>query len=382
MIKFKINQNKDLLIVFISLFLLFIALMYWVGWQTDLPAHVQIAIDKLENKDFFSGNFLMYTLLNVFTGFSGHRNVMKIVLCVFLAFTTTWKYFISKEYLRSYMSKQKSVIISISLLVIYIVPVFYFLKIFDIFLSANNMYLGYYVPNVWHNSTIIFLFPFAVLLYLYSNKQLIEFDIKRNILISILVVLNVFIKPSFFFVFIIIYPFMLLSKYGLKRAIKYLFLPVISGFVSLFIVYSTIYNSNDGSSVAITFEKIINFEFWLNNGKYLLMSLLFPVLFFSVYYKKVLTDFEFWYLLGLIISSIGIYFMCIEVGPRATHGNFYWQIVITMWLVFFYISKMLFSNKKSDILPLKQHVLKIIYFLHVIMGLVYISKILITQNFG
>ncbi len=67
------------------------------------------------------------------------------------------------------------------------------------------MYLGKTVSNVWHNSTIIFLFPFALILFWEEYKIIYKkgyCNKGKILLVFILVVLNALIKPSFLFVFI------------------------------------------------------------------------------------------------------------------------------------------------------------------------------------
>lgn len=209
----------DIYVVFVIQVLVFASIILFVGYNnTDLPAHIEIAQERLVNNDWFSGNFLFYTLLNLFSLLTGNWIVMSIVLCLMLATATTVKYLITKSVLSQYLPNSFAVYCSFSLLFVYIIPVFAYLKIFGIFLSTNSMYLGYYVPNVWHNSTTIFLFPFAIFLFFLSCKQLECYCFKRNWIITLLVILNVFIKPSFFFVFVCAYPLMLLYKYGLKKS--------------------------------------------------------------------------------------------------------------------------------------------------------------------
>lgn len=357
--------------------------MYWVGWKTDLPAHVKIANDMLVNEKLFSGNFILYFIINLFSGFSGDRNTMKIVLCLLLALATTLKYAIIKVYFSEFTSLVHAKVIATSMLFVYIIPIMFFLKPFGVFLKANNMYLGYFVPNVWHNSTIIFLFPFAIWLYLLSYKQIIEFNGKRNFLIIILVILNVFIKPSFFFVFLCAYPIMLFIKYRFKYQFWYSIIPVFVGVICLLIVYSTIYNAaNDNTSVIISFKTVFQPQFWKDKGLYLLTSLFFPFLYFFTNTKRCIKDKEFFYLFFILSSAIGIYFVCSETGLRASHGNFYWQIIIAVWLVFLFVVKNMYKEYIVRGFTTEVKIYFALYIAHVLMGMVYLIKILICKDFG
>lgn len=376
-------RKVDIYALFTLSLLLFLTIMVHLSGNTDLPAHVKIAMNMNTMGNLFSGNFVLYLLINLFSFFTGKLTFMKIVLCVLLAIAITLRYHIVQRYLNCFMLEKKSQLLSFSLSVIYIVPLFYFLKVFGIFLNTNSMYFGYFVPNVWHNSTIIFLFPFAILLYLLSVKQYHEFDRKRNFLICLLVVLNVLIKPSFFFVFIVAYPFMIVLHKGFSQSVKYILLPLISGLISLLYVYSTIYNGNDGSEVIISFQNVLNFDFWITNIQYLVISLFLPILYFIVNYKVLVKDWEFLYVLLLFIVSVGIFYLSQETGPRANHGNFYWQIVISTWLIFLYLAKHIFITKPRDEKQLKLNFLfKTLFSIHVLMGLIYILKLLLTKDYA
>lgn len=60
---FKNLQHKDLVVVFSCIFVVFMMIMNWVK-ITDLPAHVGIASDMLQNQKLFTGNFILYFLIN------------------------------------------------------------------------------------------------------------------------------------------------------------------------------------------------------------------------------------------------------------------------------------------------------------------------------
>lgn len=378
---FKNLQHKDLVVVFSCIFVVFMMIMNWVK-ITDLPAHVGIASDMLQNQKLFTGNFILYFLINLFSGFTGDINTMKIVLCILLAFATTFKYFIVKAYFEKFASKGYSKVIALSLLFVYIIPLLFFLKPFGFYLKTTYLYLGYFVPNVWHNSTIIFLFPFAIWLYLESYKQLVEFNAKRNYLISTLVILNVFIKPSFFFVFLCAYPIMLIIKYRFKYQFWYSIIPIMVGLVSLLIVYMTIYNtSNDESSVIISFDNLFQIQFWKEKAPYILSSLLFPFVYFFSNIKRCINNIEFYYLVLILASAIGIYLVCYETGDRAMHGNFYWQNIIAVWLVFLFIAKNIYNEYLIKGFVLKIKIYFAIYFVHVLMGIAYLIRIISYKDY-
>lgn len=377
-IKSILNSNKDCILLFIILFFVY-AYIYWFC-NSDLGQHVIIAHKKYEEDCLFSGNFLLYFLIHVFSFFTGIWGLMKLSLCALLAFATTWRYWLVKQNFRKeQIDSVKSTILSISLLFVFIIPI-YILK-GSIILS--NWYLDYYVPNIWHNSTTIFLFPFALLLY-FRSLEILRGKIDKLIIgqMIILVLCNVFIKPSFFFIFCVAYPILLLHKYKFSRYFFQGLIPILFGGVFLIIVYLTIYsNASDGSYVYLDFQTIFTYEFWQSRLGYILCSLLFPLLIYIVYRQKVIHDYEFWMCLLMLFCAIGIFLICKEGGPRATHGNFYWQIVISLWLCFYYglktiVKELIYNKRPKDIICLS------IYSIHVLFGILYLFRYLFIHQYA
>jgi len=214
----KINTNKIVIPVIFLFFFVSYFLIYVFVRNSDLGQHAGFAQQILTGELAVPGNFLFYWLVNLFSLFSGKAFFIKISLCFLIAIASTFRFFLSQKIVlksfnktfRSEHTRWFSVYIGLSLMFVFAIPLpGYFVNGF--------FYIGNFVPNVWHNSTTIFLFPFAIILFYLSYMQLITFSHKRNLWIFILIILNVFIKPSFLFVFICVYPFFLLYKYKLNK---------------------------------------------------------------------------------------------------------------------------------------------------------------------
>lgn len=381
-----IKKNLDAIGIFVLMVGIFAYIMFVIKWNSDLCAHTYIAQQMLEEHRLFSTNFLMYFLINLLTFFTGAKYPMRAVLVLLLAAANTAKYTIVREAFREWTSSKTAKLASFSMLFVYIIPLMYFLKPLGIFLSADNMYMGYYVPNVWHNSTILCMMPFAIACYLLSVKQFKQYTNRRNKYISLFLVLSVLVKPSFFFVYVIAYPIIMLSQYGLSKTFSKSLLPLLAGGICLVYEYITIYYSgvNDGSSVVIDIAQLFTLDFWQSHILYLVVSLSLPLLFLCLYGRTIVRDPEFWFVLIMLVCGLGIMWCCRETGPRATHGNFGWQTIAAMWFVYFYMLK---TVTNSEALPLpqrggySQRTILIIFGLHVIMGFVYLGKFLVTKNF-
>lgn len=347
------KKNLDVIGIFALMVSIFAYIMFVIKWNSDLCAHTYIAQQMLEEHRLFSTNFLMYFLINLLTFFTGAKYPMRAVLVLLLAAANTAKYTIVREAFREWTSSKTAKLASFSMLFVYIIPLMYFLKPLGIFLSADNMYWGYYVPNVWHNSTILCMMPFAIACYLLSVKQFKQYTDRRNKYISLFLVLSVLVKPSFFFVYVIAYPIIMLSQYGLSKTFSKSLLPLLAGGICLVYEYVTIYYSgvNDGSSVVIDIAQLFTLDFWQSHILYLVVSLSLPLLFLCLYGRTIVRDPEFWFVLIMLVCGLGIMWCCRETGPRATHGNFGWQTIAAMWFVYFYMLK---TVTNSEALPLPQ----------------------------
>lgn len=343
------KRNIDTLGIFVLMLGIFSYIMFVIKWESDLCAHVYIAQQMLEEHRLFSTNFLMYFLINLLTLFTGYKYPMRVALVLLLALANTAKYMIVRNAFYEWTSSKIAKWASLSMLFVYVIPIMYFLKPLGIFLSADNMYTGYYVPNVWHNSTILCMMPFAIACYLLSVKQFRQYTDKRNWQILLLLTLSVLVKPSFFFVYIIAFPIIMLCRYGLKQKFFKSLLPLLAGGLCLAYEYITIYydGGSDGSGVVIDIAQLFTLSFWQSHALYLVVSLALPLLFLCLYGRAVIQDPEFWFVLIMTVCGIGMMWCCKETGPRATHDNFNWQAIAAMWFVYFYILKTALSNSEE-----------------------------------
>jgi len=382
------SKNKIVLpILFLLLFVAYYSLLKVIPADyNDIHDHAAFARKMCTGEIPYTGNFLVYLLVNIFSFFTAKVTLTEISLCLLLAFAGAYRYFLSLKMIENVVGDQKydywkNILLAISMMFVFAIPVPGY------FLGDQYMYIGTYVPNVWHNSTILFLFPFAMLLFYFSYEQLIEFNAKRNWWILGLILLNLFIKPSYFFVLISVYPLFLLSKYHFKKEFWYTIVPLIVGFLILILQYWIIYkitvpNAKDASSVIfLPFYKNPEFDDLYLIPIAMVFSLLFPLLYSVLNICKIIKSRVFWYTLFSFIVSVLIFFFLSESGPRASHGNFYWQIVICTWFCFFVALLALMKDFKTTGKTLKNNFLLSIFTIHVIIGIIYFVRILVTGGY-
>lgn len=399
-IKLFLRKNMDAIMVFLPMFCVFFFVVFYS--VSDMSDHAYFAREKLKEGKLFSNNFLMYFLINLFSGFSGTIHSTKAVLVLLLSVSNTAKYVIVKKAFEQWCNCKQAMVASLSLLMVFVVPILFFLNLFGCALGEDFMYLGYCVPNVWHNSTILLMMPFAILTYLLSVKQFEDYDKRRNGLISLFVVLGTLIKPSFFLIYAVAYPILMFTKYQWKREFFLSLIPILCGCICVLYEYLTIYApsttvdiaNESNSGVAIEIMPLFTIGFWKSRWLKLMISMILPVAFVIAYWKEIIKDREFWFVFIMLFMALGISWCCHETGPRADHGNFGWQVIAAMWFVFYYMLKVILkesvqkvsvvkseatTNPKESFLHLsKTNVFLILYSLHVITGVWYLSRYLIT----
>lgn len=393
--KHKILHHLDV----IGLFIFCLAFFYYLisNISTDITTHIEQIRRININAAHYPANFLFYLIVNILSGFSQVK-ILNLVAVIVLSAATVLKYSLSKAFIVGlnpaqnqeikWRKKTHFILIALALFFCFAIP-----DPFSIFI-LKKMYLSKFVPMVWHNSTTIFLFPFAILLFwkqLKMFKAKNHIDVKEILIINLLVVLNLLIKPSFIFAYAPITFFFLLHK-NVIRNYKIWFIqltPIITTLVVLMLQYYFIYVKQDGSffyekselAIGLPFQFLLQFVPWW----FIPFSFIFSyalVLFTMVCYKEILSYTPFCYALALTVFAIFISAFVIETGPRALHGNFLWQNVICTYLLFlvtitFLTPKLL--NKQGW--SIKDKVLLGLFTAHAFAGLLYPLKIVITTSY-
>ena len=390
--KLRIKRLEAILIFLFSI-LIFSFMIKFI--DTDLDVHIQKAIDTTTNQSDYPPNFLFYFTINLFSLFTGNLFFITTVTTIILSLSVTFKYIISKKIISELLPTPNNykpkylTFIAIATLLFFAIPDYYGLFI------IKKIYLGHFVPIVWHNSTVIFLFPFVLLLFLFQIKILQHKRLpstKELFLLTFLIFINIAIKPSFIFVFLPVFSLIILSnnkKNNIKKTIL-LLSPLLFGGLLIVAQYILIYYFQYGSfqttdshiALSTPFQVIrLWIPIWYIPIAFV-SSYLLPI-FTIILYPVVLKNKPFQYAIYLSLLGFLISAFIIETGPRASHGNFLWQTIICTYLLFltnviYLIPKFLNKTKFVD---KKIYWLKIIFALHVISGIIYLLKIFITLDY-
>lgn len=259
---------------------------------------------------------------------------------------------------------------------------------------GRSLYLGKIGINIWHNSTIMAEFPFALLLFYFSEKYLLEREtIKfRNLLIFMC--LAILIKPSYFMAFALAFPLMnLIHNYsGLKR-IKIdwqVIITVLVGLLVLFLMYLKIYGVNIVTPASVSSQQtklmVAPFYVWQIHSKNilfdLLMSIFYPIVFLIAYRKELKKYKGYFYAVLTFLIGLLIGILFVESGPRDFHGNFFWTSIIANYILFLYSVSLNFRFilLRSRFL-IKDYILFSIFAAHFLSGLYYIISLYINKSF-
>lgn len=384
-------KGKKSLYFFLSLsfviaFLIFMQIIR-LDIRTDIQIHSGILVGFIQ-KNSFPIPPLYYFCIYILSGFRLGWYFTNEAAVVILTFSVTLKFYFSHQTFNHFSKKhtQNSFFYALTaFLLLFTMPVFY-----DVI--RKYMYLGRLAPNVWHNSTTIFVMPFVILLFVQSLKFIEHKGISKKafFLMCFAGLINLLTKPSFLFVFIPIFPLVVFFKNGFFSKKFFLALSLASVlFLGIILEYYIIYildllnviYENDNSGIAIK-----PFKFWKIYSNNILLdifvSLVFPLTYIILFFKEFKTNFPLQYAIYLLLFAVFLGIIFIEKGAKASHGNFFWQVVMTTYLLF--LVSAVFALEKVMLLGYKHQksILLILTFgLHLGSGFLYLFKIFYTGSY-
>lgn len=249
-------------------------------------------------------------------------------------------------------------------------------------------------PNLWHNGSTIFVFPFCMLLFWEVRKWFLGSQ-PNYLLLGIWTFMILGIKPNYLFGLIPgLLAMAILSQpnrksftlIGIYSALVLAFL-----FASKWLIFSDtaeeslFYNFNARGDVIFH-----PFGVWLNLTESPLWDLLgsFPLLIASLFLfgKTLWANPEFRLAFLTFFFGLLVFFLFAESGPGYLDGNFYWQIPISIFLLYVVMGKVIlrsFYQKQlltsADLLKIR--ILSILFSLHVLSGLAYLGRLLYTGQY-
>ncbi len=369
-IKSNLIKNKIPVFIFIFCLTFFYYILLYV--RTDIQLHIE-QFEILLAQGKFPIPPLYYFTIYVLSYIVGNLRIASVIL---LSIAVVAKYLTALKIGSDYKVK-KSYLAYIILATMIAIPI----------LTKKSVLVGKISMNVWHNSTVIFLMPFAILLFIYSYKiiEAKKIDKRNGLILFVLILLNVLIKPSFLFVFIPIFPLLFfINTKDWKQSLVALSFSVY-GFFCIIMEYVYIYITNpnkEGDGVGFGFAKV-----WIfHSGDYLIIDLLssiaLPLVVCILFFERIKKDKRFIYAISLFIFSVLIYLVIHETGERTYHGNFAWQAIVCNYILFLLSTLIGFEYVKEKGWKQRKSIWFLVFFsLHTFSGFLYFFKFLIKQTY-
>ncbi len=332
----------------------FFSLLFLLNIYTDIQGHIE-QIQEMARGELLRGNFIYYLIVWLLA-LGQTKSVYLAISSIFiLTAAVVAKYQITFHYLKKHASA--AWLLALALVFAFSLP------------GPDFFYRGQIPPNIWHNSTTLFLMPFALLLFIESEKYLFQGKFDSLKIFLILIFLNIFIKPSFFFCIGLILPVMALFHFGIQKAVRDLWLPMGMGWVLVGLQYVLTYYLDPSETDAVSGAglQLAPLLVWRANSSLIGLSLLASLAFPLVALRR--SAIFAW---ALLAFGLLIYIFVAETGDRALHGNFAWQNIVCMYMLFLVSAKTAFRFKSLAAFFLA---------LHVISGLAYLAKIIITGSY-
>ncbi|SDC83155.1 hypothetical protein SAMN04488104_100730 [Algoriphagus faecimaris] len=252
-------------------------------------------------------------------------------------------------------------------------------------------YMGKFTPTVWHNCTSTFVWPFSFLLFWEAQKWLDDQKKSRWYLMALWALLILLSKPSFLFAFIPVFPLMAYIKQKKLNAKTILFSSVL--FLGLLGLREMIYLNSLDELIYLRNEK--HSVIWLPFAVYqlyaespileFLASFAFLLLAFGLLGKSLLQKAEVQFALLLSLVSLLVYLLLAEEGYRFPDANFYWQIPISLSILYLVIIKntwMDFRQKQDSKPALVSYGILLLGFMgHVASGVQYLHHYIATKSY-
>src|SRR5690606_24800109 len=196
--------------------------------------------------------------------------------------------------------------------------------------------------TIWHNSTLICVFPFCILLVWKTFDWFRSGKLKDLGLMFLLGFIIILIKPSFLFCYIPALPlFIFIRDRELSKGLIQSLALVSALFAMLMVekyliftwdpVLDTLYTPEEKSQMVVDPLRI-----WLHLSQEPIFDFVssFPLLigFLILRRKKAFESPLFGFSLLLLFFAVLVYLLFAETGFREFHANFYWQIPIALFL--------------------------------------------------
>jgi hypothetical protein len=372
----------------------------------DITAQVQTLVKWTDGQVSMPPTALFYLLTWLCAGFQSHFVLLMGGALLALTLLSVAKWWATRDFLSSFFppstlhllpsSPQKNLgWLAASLLLVCALPTP------DWWLRGSYL-MGQPSPNYWMNGTVLASWPFAVVLFGQSLRQLERGpEVRWAKWLAFWLLCLVLSKPSFALVFGVVYPIFLVRRFGWRAAavrcqlLALAGLPVLLGaeYFLVFLEKSSVYvrdfNAGRASGVVISPLTV-----WRHHSSNLLLSVLcsvaFPLAVSVTWWRTLRRATWFWYAWVSFGVAMGISGLLMQTGEEWYTWAFRFQNYLAAYLLFVVCAGFGWQQMGHKIigprrigmaqLTHSERVVVIGYLLHLLSGVVYLAKMWITRS--
>ncbi|MCC7246856.1 MAG: hypothetical protein IT269_14315 [Saprospiraceae bacterium] len=262
--------------------------------------------------------------------------------------------------------------------------------------------LGYYIagqpsPNYWMNGTILASWPFAVVLFAQSYGQLQHPRASWWRWEMLWLLLLMVSKPSYVFVFGVVYPLFFLKTHGWRHpALRWHLLPLVIGALAVVVEYWLVFlhpNSvyvhdfNGGRASGVVLKWAFVWSLWSTNIPLsILAAAAFPLAVSWAYWREVRHHLLWQYAWAGFGVALLISLSFMQQGDEYYAWNFRYQHYISAYLLYAVSAFLLWERApvrsvfKVKFWKNKHAWLWLLFGLHLLSGIVYLLKCWISKT--
>jgi len=230
-------------------------------------------------------------------------------------------------------------------------------------------------PNVWHNTTLFAVKPFALLTLFFTILSLERKQLFYYLISAVTLLLSIFAKPSFVIAFLpALALFILIKREYSKENIVYFILLSLMSVSVLGYQFTHTYGSENNGTVIVDFLGV-----WSRYSPNVLISITLAIMFpliYSILNMKSLKENSYIQLAWIMtFVSIGYAAVFAESGPRYNHGNFFWSYMISLSLLYVFVLTDYFKHF-IEMNKLSKIIINLILLWQIAVGVYYFVRIM------
>jgi hypothetical protein len=348
----------------------------------DFPAHIGLTIDMIRGGPP-RGEFLFFMLNALFAGFSTDRGVLEISLAFVLGAAIGTKVWLSVRFIAA--ERRAAIPTRLSGLPGWAVAAGALCAFAAALPVAGRHYLGEIPPSIWHNSTTILLMPFALGLF-WTTLRFLETGATTWLWRSApLVVLSLAAKPSFMLSLLPAFALLTLLRFRTSPPARRAIL-LVAGMATL-LVLQTVYLYNVDSTIAtnagVAVEPLAVWHYFSRDIPLsILASLVFPMTALTLGGTDVRANLAVRYATVLLAAALVQYALFAEKGPYRLSGNFTWQAIVVMWVLFVALVSALVPWYERRPVGARQLMIAVAFLAQVVAGVLFFQHWFATGSYN